>query len=293
MFTTKLSNAAFLTLAASMVASAQTPFVIANVHSALVLDVPADLETLPFTMINQATPSGGTNQQWTLHRPTGATAYEIRSVGSGMVIDTPVAASGITIQQAPANGTKNQLWQLSRAMGEAGYEIASVNLVDGPSNCSGSLCLANFVPLVLDVPAFSTTAGTLIQVYTENSGTNQQWAFQPVFPSLEAAIHLGHFVQVSAGSNTVTIDGSGFSPNSEVCPVLDSLIGAGAYFTTAPCITTSTLGMFSYAFPLPQGFTFVSSKQGDSGYVVVTIEDKNQNVLAIGGVAASLAYNTK
>ena len=291
MFTNKFSHAALLTLAASMMASAQTPFVISNVHSALVLDLPAPLATLDFTMINQSTPSGGTNQQWTFHRPAGTTAYEILSVASGMAIDVPAPVSGMTLQQWPANGSNDQLWQITRQLGEAGYEIASVNQVEksSPVCGAGTQCVATYVPLVLDVPGFSTAVAP-IQVYAENAGTNQQWNLQPVYPSLEAATHLSHSISVSTSSAGATIDGYGFSPNTEVCPVWESsAIGDG--FTTAPCVITSDLGTFTYTFQPPGGYQFVQPPTAfltTTGYIVMTIEDKSQNLLAVGSVAATL-----
>ena len=291
MSTMRFSHTALLTLAASMAASAQTPFVISNVHSALVLDLPAALATLDFTMIDQSTPSGGTNQQWTFHRPSGAQAYEILSVASGMAIDVPSPVSGMTLQQWPANGSSDQLWQITRQLGEAGYEIASVNQVEksSPVCGTGTLCTATYVPLVLDVPGFST-AETMIQVYTENAGTNQQWNLQAVYPSLEAAVHLGHSISVSTGSAGATIDGSGFSANAEVCPVWESSPAFGVGFTTASCLTTSDLGTFTYTFPFPKRYTFAPPQTplATTGYIVMTVEDKNQNLLAVGSVATTL-----
>ena len=262
MFTNKFSHAALLTLAASMMASAQTPFVISNVHSALVLDLPAPLATLDFTMINQSTPSGGTNQQWTFHRPGTAIAYEIRSVDSGMVLDAPVAASGSPIQQFPASGGNNQLWQISRAAGSTGYEILSENLEE--TNSPGSL--PTYARLALDVPDFSTSAGTPIQEFTENNGTNQQWQFNPQGRNT---------ILVSALGSGIVITGYGFQANAEVCPVLEWAVGLP--LATAPCVTTGD-GTFTYVFPVPSGYTFSST----GGYVVMAVEDENRNVLAIG-----------
>jgi hypothetical protein len=269
MFTTKFSHAAFLTLAASMAASAQTPFVIANVHSALALDVPQALDTLAFTMLDQNTPTGATNQQWVLHRPGPAIAYEIRSVKSGMVMDVPVAASGIILQQFPVNGGNNQLWQIARAAGSTGYEIVS-NL-EVQTNSPGSV--PTYAQLAVDVPDFSTTVGTQVQVFTRNNGTNQQWHFNPL---------TRNSILVSASGSGIVITGYGFDANSEVCPVLESAVGLP--LTTAPCIATGD-GIFTYVFPVPSGYTFSST----GGYVVMAVEDQNRNVLAIGSGPGSFA----
>jgi hypothetical protein len=291
MFTNKLSYAAYLTLAASMAASAQTPFVLSNVNSALVPDVPGAVATVPFSTIPVETPNGGSNQQWVLHRPSGATAYEIRSVVSGFVMDAPLDASGSLVQQFPAGGGNNQLWQISRAAGSTGYEILSPNLVElqqQPPCIAGGpyICTARLVPLALEVPA-SAAAGTPIQVSAENNATNQQWLFNPQFPTVEAAINFGRTILLSPGSTSITINGFGFPPNSEVCPVLESAAGIG--FTTAPCATTSVFGGFSYVFPLPLLNVYFSNL---SGYVVMTVEDANQNLLAIASVAGAIGHYT-
>ena len=212
MFTNKFSHAALLTLAASMTASAQTPFVISNVHSALALDLPESVTSVPFAMIDQAKPTGGTNQQWVLHRPGSTIAYEIRSVASAMVIQTPLAVSGFTLQQFAANGLNNQLWQISRAAGSTGYEIVSEELQE--TNSSGSL--PTYAHLAFDVPGLSTSVGTPIQEFTENNGTNQQWEFHP---------QGGSTILVSAFGDGIVITGYGFQGNSKVCPVLESSIG--------------------------------------------------------------------
>jgi hypothetical protein len=122
MFTNKFSHAALLTLAASMMASAQTPFVISNVHSALVMS--ATPWNPRSSRINQDTPTGGTNQQWVFHRPGTAIFYEIRSVASGMVVGVETPSSGFAVSGAALpSGTPEQLWQISRAAGSTGYEI--------------------------------------------------------------------------------------------------------------------------------------------------------------------------
>jgi hypothetical protein len=273
MFTNKFSPAALLTLAASMVASAQTPFIIENLNSALVMEVPASVETLPFMMIDQSTLTGGTNQQWVLHRPGAAFAYEIRSVASGMVLDAPVAASGLPIQQFPADGNSTQLWHISRAKGSTGYEIVSDALADTGS--SGSL--STYAHLALDVPGSSTSDGTLIEEVTENNGNNQQWQLYP-----EDLVT----VMVSASASTITIKGYHFKPNASVQAVLES---AGDLPAAYAGWTNVGDGPFTSYYSVPDGYSFSST----GGYVVVVFEDENRNVLAIGSAPGTYTAKPK
>jgi hypothetical protein len=262
MFTNKFSHAALLTLAASMMASAQTPFIIENLNSALVMEVPASLEKLPFTMIDQSFLTGGTNQQWVLHRPGATFAYEIRSVASGMVLNAPVAASGVPIQQFPVNGYPNQLWQISRAAGSTGYEIVSDVLEETSSPGS----LSTYAHLALDVPGSSTSDGTVIEEVTENNGSNQQWQ---LYPEDSAT------VMVSASASTIVFTLNHFKPGTVVQQVLESAGELPAAYAGFVGLGDSPLTVH---YSVPDGYSF--SRTG--GYVVVVVEDQNGNVLAIG-----------
>ena len=278
MFTGKFSHTALLTLAASMAASAQTPFVISNVHSALVMSV---LPSNPlWEWIQQDTPTGGTIQQWVLHRPGTAIAYEIRSVASRMVLNTPLAESGVSTEQVAANGDSNQLWQISRAAGSTGYEIVSDLLEQ--TNSPGSL--PTYAHLALDVPGFSTSSGAYLQEFTENDGTNQQWQFNPVSNAvgISPLLRGSATILVSASVSSIVITGYGFPVSTRVCPVLESAVGLG--LGEGSCVTTGDFeGSFNYVYPVPGGYTF----SGTGGYVVMTVEDQNQNVLAIGSAPGS------
>jgi hypothetical protein len=248
-------------------ASAQTPFVISSVNSGQVLDVP-DFSKNSGALIQQFTPNGGTNQQFTLRRRGANLAYEIVSVSSQLVLDVPGSSTrpGTSIQQFTANGGSNQLWQLSRAAGATGYEIVALDR-EQINGSAGSL--PSYVNLVLDVPHSSTSAGTVIQQYTENGGTNQQWHFSPQAP---------RNITLANAPGAIAIFGWGFPAGSEVCPVI-----VGAYGGVAPCTTVIANGAFAYEWSSPATTTPFDSKL--SGYVVVMIEDQNGNVLAVGSIA--------
>lgn len=248
-------------------ASAQTPFVISSVSSGQALDVP-DFSKNSGALIQQYTPNGGTNQQFTLRRQGANLAYEIVSVSSRLALDVPGSSTkpGTEIQQFTPNGGTNQLWQLSRAVGATGYEIVSADRerVDGSA---GSL--PSYVNLVLDVPHSSTVPGTVIQQYSENGGTNQQWLFHPQVPAN---------ITLANSPGAIVIAGWGFPAGSEVCPVI-----VGAYGGVAPCTTVIANGAFVDEWSSPATTTPFDSKL--SGYVVVIVEDKSGNVLAIGSIA--------
>jgi hypothetical protein len=265
-FTNKFSHAAWLTLAASMMASAQTPFVISNVHSALAMtDTPVEASQ---STINQDTPTGGTYQQWVLHRPGTAIVYEIRSVANGNLLSVNVPSSGWAVIGNPLLlGTPEQLWQISRAAGSTGYEILSEVLQETSS--SGSL--PTYARLALDVPDFSTSAGEYIQEFKENDGTNQQWQFNPQDRTT---------ILVTAFGSSIVITGYNFQANTRVCPVLESAVGLPQ--SVGSCISTGD-GTFTYVYPVPGGYNFSST----GGYVVMAVEDQNGNVLAIGSAPGS------
>lgn len=256
--------------------SAQTPFIIASVNSGQVLDVP-HLSTTPGTLIQQYPFNGGANQQWTIRRVLSGNrtpypyAYEIVSANSGLVLDVPNLSTtpGTLIQQYPPNSGTNQQWRFSRAPGSTGYEIISLDQEIIPPDGVGFDWGLN---LVLDVPHLSTTPGALIQQYPENDGPNQQWLLYP--------LALKNIVLWGIG-DTITITGWGFQPGSEVCPVFDST-------TTKPCEVVPTNGIFSYAASFP-GSEYVY----DANFIVVTVEDKTGNLLAIGTLTGGLTYATQ
>jgi hypothetical protein len=269
---------ALLAMAASIgLLPAQTPFMIASVSSGQVLDVPG-FSTTPGALIQQYPANGGTNQQWNIRHVPGAKpgVYEIASVSSGMVLDVPglSTAPGTLIQQYPANFGPNQQWRFSRAPGSAGYEIISSDL----EFINDGTPFGVYVNLVLDVPGFSTAPGALIQQYSENGGVNQQWV---LYPLALKNITMGP----GQGFGTFTIAGWGFQPGTQACPVIN---GVGA----APCATVLANGTFSteYVSNCYNGYCYEGS--GGPGYIVVTVEDKSGNVLAIGSVPGAFDYRT-
>ena len=276
----KLTSHGLLIMAASAaLASAQTPYMISNVSSKLVLDVPGSSKASG-QLIQQFTPNAGTNQQWMFHRRGADIAYEIVNVNSGMVLDVPASSTtpGQQIQQFPANGGNNQLWQFSYPAGATGYEIVSLNQYDPPAPPCSSTCLGPPpVNLVLDVPDFSKKAGELIQQFTQNGGTNQQWLFEP---------QVVKSISVLGANGSIGITGWGFQAGTEVCPVIENVNGSGF---VAPCTNVASDGAFSYTWQLPASSAalYFSDNPG-GGYVeisgppLVVIEDKNEYVLAIG-----------
>jgi hypothetical protein len=87
-------------------------------------------------------------------------------------------------------------------------------------------------------------------------------------------------------TQTLTITGLYFPSGLELCPVVASN-GIGG---EGPCATVQSNGTFSINWPGPAspGAYYASSP----GYLVVTVEDRNQNVLAIGSVPGSLIQHS-
>jgi hypothetical protein len=282
-FSNATRNAATVLLgmaACTGLASAQTQFLITSDSSGLALDVTAS-STAPGGSIQQSVPTAAANQLWTMRRHGASFSYEIVSVNSGLVLDVPGSSTkpGTYIQQYTANGGNNQLWHFLGA-GPTSYVIVANNQEElpGPAGCGlpgSALCLAGYANLVLDVPDFSTQPGRYIQQYTENDGTNQQWVFhaQPSGNFLRGLTFTG--ITVSS-ADSITVNGFGFAAGSEVCPVFEA-----AYTSWAtPCATVAANGTFSYQNGAPNQWYDAS----EAGYVVVIVEDKNENVLAIGSV---------
>jgi hypothetical protein len=269
----RIASTALLATATIGFASAQTPFVISSVNSGLVLDVKGASKDAG-TLVQQWTPNGGTNQQWTLRRFGTGLLYEIVSVNSGLVLDVEgrSTSAGAGIDQYFAQGTPNQLWNIYRRPGTTqGYAIVSEQVSPAPYSPGRLSSPAN---LVLDVPGLSTAPGTAIQQYTENDGLNQQWLFNS---ENQNTISLS---PPSSYDAPIKISGWHFTPGIEVCPVLEDPLGGNA-----PCTTVQSDGTFSYGLGLQQPYTVMES---GSGYMVVLIDDDNGNVLAIGSVAGSL-----
>ena len=274
----KIAVPALLAMAALPSAPAQTPFVISSANSSLVLDVPESSKA-PGVDVQQWTPNGGANQQWTLRRYGSSLLYEIVSVNSGLVLDVAGDSeeAGARIDQYTAQGAPNQLWSIYRRAGSTeGYEIVSSQM-ERVKTCSGD-CLPDEVNLVLDVPASSQNAGTLIQQYTENDGINQQWNFNA---ESQARITLSF----TESGGAIQIAGYHFKANSRVCPVLEDPLGG-----IAPCANVASDGTFRYSLGPEQSGTELMT---GPGHIVVVIDDADGNVLAIGSVSGYVNENLK
>lgn len=267
-------SALIATLASIGLASAQTPFVISSVSSGQVLDDKA-FSTTPGTILQQWPANGGKNQRWNVRRYDNL-SYEITSVNSGLALSAQNGSSdsGAKIEQTGMTGAPSQLWYFTR--GSSGYLIVSQQVETIP--CSGNDCLSGVANLVFDLPDFSTEDGEIIQQWTENGGVNQQWLFHP--QDLETIT-----VALNVKSQTLSISGLNFPSGLEVCPVVSSN-GIGG---EGPCVTTQSNGTFSITWtgPASPGAYYASSP----GNLVVTVEDKNRNVLAIDSVPGVLVQN--
>lgn len=82
-------------------------------------------------------------------------------------------------------------------------------------------------------------------------------------------------VALSVKEQIITVNGFHFAPGLEVCPVIVNPLG-GAF----PCLTVQSNGSFSAKLS-----TRLSS---GPGYLVISVEDKNRNVLAIDSVAGAI-----
>jgi hypothetical protein len=100
----------------------------------------------------------------------GGGYWYIQNYYSGLVLDVPNGSTkiGTPIQQYPYNGGDNQLW----------YFIPISTYYYG-SYDTAYLIVNKKSGMVLDVPGFSTSNGTIIQQYQRNDGRNQRWWLLP------------------------------------------------------------------------------------------------------------------
>ncbi|MFN8076031.1 MAG: ricin-type beta-trefoil lectin domain protein [Kineosporiaceae bacterium] len=125
----------------------------------------------------------------------GGTAGPLKGVGSQRCLAAPTATPGTLAVLADCTGGENQTWSLTpsgqlRVYGSTCLQPASspatngARAVTGPCSdasattwtVSGSTVTHVASGLCLDAVARGTAAGTEIEVYTCNGGTNQQWA---------------------------------------------------------------------------------------------------------------------
>ncbi len=99
--------------------------------------------------------------------------YTITNVNSGKVLDVAgaVAAAGTNVWQNTANGTLAQKWAIGTYDG-VNYTIASALGTKIPADTGG---VEN--GFVLDAKGAGTTAGTNIQIYTDNGTAAQKFSF--------------------------------------------------------------------------------------------------------------------
>jgi hypothetical protein len=159
-------------------------------------------------VVQQAPDNGGLNQQW-LIVPVGAGFHKIVSQVSGKVLDVTGAstAEGTTIIQYPyqdddnpINLPLNQYWQFNH-LSEGTHKIVSKSsnmlltargtqiqqFKDGggadqqwqvmPFAATARIVsrLSGDVPVMMEVPGFSTADGAIIQLAKKSGALNQQW----------------------------------------------------------------------------------------------------------------------
>jgi hypothetical protein len=108
--------------------------------------------------------TGGANQTWNL-RASHGNVFSLASAKSGKCLDVSGASTstGAALIQWPCSGAANQLWAFD-AVGD--YTSSSNTSYTLRSLGSG---------LVIDIPKSSTTAGTALDQWSSNGGSNQVW----------------------------------------------------------------------------------------------------------------------
>jgi hypothetical protein len=151
-------------------------FVIMNRSSGLVLDIPG-ASNKEGIQIQQFPENGGDNQKWKLV-PVGGNWWvtKIQSVSSGLVLDVEHASNDnhVRILQWPDNGGLNQRWEFVEVRDAGAANEGFLHLPIGPKNVFFKIRSQKSVK-VLDVPAASSDANTLIQQFDDNNGFNQHW----------------------------------------------------------------------------------------------------------------------
>jgi hypothetical protein len=146
--------------------------------------------------------TGDPSQQWSLAIVTDLDQdawYTITARHSGLslgVAGGPTAtADGTPVEQALAANATNQRWRLQPVVGTDAYLLV-------PQHTS----LIPFVLSCLDLNGGSTADGAVIQLWTQNGGTNQNWQLIPVEPGCYKIQNVasGKVVQVTGGASAVT-----------------------------------------------------------------------------------------
>lgn len=149
------------------------PYVISNVHSGLVIDLPSG-NTEDGTGIHQWARNAGSNQEWRI-TDLGNGYCKIVSMADErkcIAVSAPTAEDGADIVLQSYTGAENQQWKLQSLGGL--YAILS--------RCSNDTgCL--------DVYEWSTENGGVIKQWNSWGGECQLWAIEPVRP----AVPEGHY----------------------------------------------------------------------------------------------------
>jgi hypothetical protein len=146
--------------------------ILINKRSGMALDIPG-FSADDNVLIQQYPINGGANQRWIFTKLGGDgpnSIYSLTNQSSQKCMDVPYASKQqAQIQQYACNRNENQQWRFVLAE-EGFYVIYNVN-----SNPNWVNSNENWV---LDIPHLSTDAGTIVQQYPFNSGTNQKWRVQ-------------------------------------------------------------------------------------------------------------------
>jgi hypothetical protein len=109
--------------------------------------------------------TGGTNQRWTLQQVSGNT-YTLVNGSSGKCLDTAgggVSAGTQLVQATCSTTSATQQWLFD----QAGNYTSPTNTTFAVKNLASGL--------VIDVPGYSTTQGTTLNLWSSNGGSNQDW----------------------------------------------------------------------------------------------------------------------
>jgi hypothetical protein len=177
---------------------------------------------------------------------------QVTSVNGGGCWDAPLpqpTSGSWQLQQFPCNAGSNQFWTFSKLTKDSqGRDIVVVH-----SDMNDGYCL--------DVPSGNTATGTLVQLFSCHSGTNQQW------------------IANNVDARTITL-----MPNADTTQCLDvvnAVQNAQAWIQLFPCKSNTDPGRTD------QEWRLASLPQGLSGGIAHVNHDCDVNVLAIAKLAGA------
>jgi hypothetical protein len=137
-------------------------YTVKNVNSGLVADIP-NSSTSDGTVLDQATSSLGTNQQWQI-KPAGGNLFQLINRNSGKPLGMHASSTGhgAPVEQQTANGGSTQLWYFQTAP-NGSFSIVNVN--------SGQ---------VLEIGGNSLAVGAPADQWIPLNQPNQNWTLTPV-----------------------------------------------------------------------------------------------------------------